>query len=123
MECYNIMNQINAAGKNQYKAFSLLSMIYITIILAADVLIYKIAQVDDFTFTVGSLVTPFWFLMTDIIAEVYGYQLTRRLIVRHLLWLPVHASLRPSHPSSPHQPPGNFKAHMTKFSENFQEYY
>jgi uncharacterized integral membrane protein (TIGR00697 family) len=74
------MNQINSAGKNQYKAFPLLSMLYITIILAADVLIYKIAQCGSFTFTVGSLVTPFWFLMTDIIAEVYGYQLTRRLI-------------------------------------------
>lgn len=74
------MKQLNSAGTTQYQAFSFLSMMYVTIILAADVLIYKLAQVGPFTFTVGSLVTPFWFLTTDIIAEVYGYQLTRRLI-------------------------------------------
>lgn len=74
------MKIVSPIGKTQYKAFTLLSMIYVTIILSADVLIYKLAQVGNFTFTVGSLVTPFWFLLTDIIAEVYGYQLTRRLI-------------------------------------------
>lgn len=55
-------------------------MIYITLILAADVLIYKIVNFGSLTLTVGSLVTPFWFVMTDIIAEVYGYQIARRLI-------------------------------------------
>jgi uncharacterized integral membrane protein (TIGR00697 family) len=74
------MNQLNPTGTTQYKAFSLLAMIYITVILAADVLIYKIATCGSITITVGSLVTPFWFIITDIIAEVYGYQLTRRLI-------------------------------------------
>lgn len=71
---------MNSTGTKQYKAFSLLAMIYITIILSADVLIYKIVNFGSITITVGSLVTPFWFVMTDIIAEVYGYQLTRRLI-------------------------------------------
>jgi len=74
------MNQANLKNSMQYKAFSFLSMVYITIILAADVLIYKIAQVGSFTITVGSLVIPFWFIITDVIAEVYGYQLTRKLI-------------------------------------------
>lgn len=74
------MKQLSSTGPLQYKAFSLLSMIYITIVLAADVLIYKIATFGSLTITVGSLITPFWFVITDIIAEVYGYQLTRRLI-------------------------------------------
>lgn len=66
--------------QSQYKALTFLSMCYVTLILAANVLIYKIVQIGPITMTVGSLVTPFWFLMTDIVAEVYGYQLTRRLI-------------------------------------------
>jgi len=65
---------------SQYKAFTFLSMIYITLILVADVLIYKIANFGPLTLTVGSLVTPFWFVMTDIVAEVYGYKLARKLI-------------------------------------------
>jgi uncharacterized integral membrane protein (TIGR00697 family) len=74
------MTAKSTTGMTQYKFFHLLSMIYVTIILAADVLIYKVTQIGSITFTVGSLVIPFWFLLTDIIAEVYGYQLTRRLI-------------------------------------------
>ena len=66
--------------ESQYKALTFLSMIYITLILAADVLIYKIVHLGSLTLTVGSLVTPFWFVMTDIVAEVYGYQMARRLI-------------------------------------------
>lgn len=74
------MQKSDTLQKSQYKALSFLSMIYITLILAADVLIYKIVQFGSLTLTVGSLVTPFWFVMTDIIAEVYGYQIARRLI-------------------------------------------
>ncbi|MGQ3892026.1 queuosine precursor transporter [Legionella sp. CNM-4043-24] len=74
------MQKSDTLHKPQYKALTFLSMIYITLILAADVLIYKLAHVGSLTLTVGSLVTPFWFVMTDIIAEVYGYQIARRLI-------------------------------------------
>lgn len=74
------MQESDTLQKSQYKALTFLSMIYITLILAADVLIYKIAHVGSITLTVGSLITPFWFVITDIIAEVYGYQIARRLI-------------------------------------------
>lgn len=74
------MQKLDTLPKSQYKALTFLSMIYITLILTADVLIYKIAHIGSLTLTVGSLVTPFWFVMTDIIAEVYGYQIARRLI-------------------------------------------
>ncbi len=74
------MQKLDTLKNSQYKALTFLSMIYITLILAADVLIYKIVHLGSFTLTVGSLVTPFWFVMTDIIAEVYGYQVARRLI-------------------------------------------
>jgi uncharacterized integral membrane protein (TIGR00697 family) len=55
-------------------------MVYITLIVAANVLFYKIADFGVITLTVGSFITPFWFVITDIVAEVYGYQMTRKLI-------------------------------------------
>ena len=73
-------NHICTNGNIQYKAFTILSMIYITIILSADVLIYKISFIGSYSFSVGSLIIPFLFLISDVIAEVYGYQLTRKLI-------------------------------------------
>lgn len=72
--------QSRVVSASQYKAFSFLSMLYITFVLAANVLIYKLIHIGSITMTVGSFVTPFWFITADIIAEVYGYQLARRLI-------------------------------------------
>ena len=64
----------------QFKALTFLSMIYITSILAADVLIYKIMHFGSIVLTVGSFVTPFWFVTADIVAEIYGFRVTRRMI-------------------------------------------
>ena len=74
------MQKTSSSHASQYNFYALLSMIYITFILIANVLIYKIVQIGSFSFTVGSFVTPFWFVITDIVAEVYGYQLVRKLI-------------------------------------------
>lgn len=76
----NASHQAQLPYQNQYRAYTLLSMLYITLVLSANVLIYKIVQVGSVTFTVGSLVTPFWFVLTDIIAEVYGFKMAKRLI-------------------------------------------
>jgi queuosine precursor transporter len=74
------MNKTVTSSQAQYKAFAFLSMLYIPVILSSNVLLYKIATIGPFTLTVGSFVTPFWFIITDVIAEVYGYKLARKLI-------------------------------------------
>src|SRR5690349_2776162 len=104
------MQKSSSSHTSQYKFYALLSMIYITFILIANVLIYKIVQIGPFIFTVGSFVTPFWFVITDIVAEVYGYQLVRKLIwsgiICGLIFTVVCAFLIqfPSPSSWPHQP-------------------
>lgn len=70
---------------NNLKVYSLLSMLYLTFILSADVLFYKIIQLGSIVMTVGSFITPFWFVITDIVAEVYGYNLARKLVWSGLL--------------------------------------
>lgn len=55
-------------------------MLYMTLKLVTVVLIYKIVSVGSFTATASTLIIPFWFFLGDIITEVYGYQVTKRLI-------------------------------------------
>lgn len=65
---------------NQYKHLTFLAMLYMTIKLTTVVLIYKIVAIGPFTATASTLIIPFWFVLSDIITEVYGYQVTKRLI-------------------------------------------
>ena len=69
----------------QYKALNFLSMLYITIALIANLLIYKLTHVGNIVISVGTFIIPFWYILGDIIAEVYGYQTARRLIWHALI--------------------------------------
>lgn len=59
-------------------------MLDVTIKLISVVFIYKIISIGPFTASASTLVMPFWFLMGDIIAEVYGYK-----IARHVIWMAI----------------------------------
>jgi len=65
---------------NQYKHLTILSMLYMTIKLITLVLIYKILTIGPLYASASTLIIPFWFFLGDVITEVYGYQVTRRLI-------------------------------------------
>lgn len=64
----------------QYKYLTLISMLYVAVMLAANVLIYKLTDLHGLTLTVGSFITPIWFIIGDIVTEVYGYKECRKLI-------------------------------------------
>ena len=66
--------------KSQYKYITFLSMLYMTIKLTTVVLIYKIISVGPFSASASTLVMPLWFVMGDVIAEVYGYKIARQII-------------------------------------------
>lgn len=80
----NIKNNLKNSPK-QYKAFSFLCMLYITIAILANILIYKLTHIGPFIVSVGTFIIPLWYVLGDIIAEVYGYQVTRRLIWQTLI--------------------------------------
>jgi queuosine precursor transporter len=75
--------------KNQfvspYKCLTFISMVYITIMLAANVLIYKMTTLHGITMTVGSFITPMWFMIGDVVTEVYGYKESKKLIINSLI--------------------------------------
>ena len=51
-----------------------------TVKLITVVLIYKIISLGPFSASASTLVMPLWFVMGDVIAEVYGYKIARQII-------------------------------------------
>jgi len=76
------MNKITLYKRksNHYKLLSLLSMIYVTIMLISIVMSYKLTHIGSFSMSPSSIVIPFWFVLGDIIAEVYGYKVARIVV-------------------------------------------
>lgn len=66
----------------QYKCLTILTMLYMTVKLMTVVLIYKIILLGPLSATASTLIMPFWFFLGDIIAEVYGYKVSR-----HVIWM------------------------------------
>ena len=55
-------------------------MLYFTLTLVANATFSKVIQFSDFVGVGGEVVLPLVFLIEDIIAEVYGYRLSRTLL-------------------------------------------
>lgn len=55
----------------------LLSIMYTSTQLLALVIVGKLIETPLGTVSAGSLVSPFWFLFNDMIAELYGYKISR----------------------------------------------
>lgn len=74
------MTITNISLKPQLKYFNFLCMLYITGLLAAVVVVYKVVSIGPLTISEGTLIFPITYFFGDIIAEVYGYELSRSLI-------------------------------------------
>lgn len=62
------------------KYLFLFAMIYANVNIASTVLVYKIVSIDSVVITAGALLSPLWYLLGDLIAEVYGYNQARKVI-------------------------------------------
>ena|SRR3990167_3442679 len=71
---------MNAQYKN-YHALILLTMIYLSITLAAGVMVNKLVILGPGYVQGGAIITPLWYSLADIMTEVYGYK-----ILRQILW-------------------------------------
>lgn len=57
-----------------------LVMLYVTIKLTTCLLIYKLVSIGLFFASASAFIIPLWFFLGDIIAEVYGYEVSKKLI-------------------------------------------
>ena|SRR3990167_2871685 len=68
----------NPAG---YKVLILISMLYMSIMLCNAILTNRYIGVDSLFVLGGTFTSPFIFILDDIIAEIYGYKITRYVIL------------------------------------------
>lgn len=64
-----------------YKFLAAISMIYMNIMLCNAILTNRYIGSDAFFILGGTLTSPFIFILDDIIAEIYGYKITRTVII------------------------------------------
>lgn len=65
---------------SNFKYLRFMSMLYITVLLAATVVAYKIDMLKFIPVAGSTLVFTSSYFLGDVIAEVYGYKISKRLI-------------------------------------------
>lgn len=65
---------------NQYKFLSFFSAIFVTLSMLTIILLYKVISIHGIPISAATLIIPFWYATSDLIAEVYGHIVARRLI-------------------------------------------
>lgn len=71
--------QLNQAPYS-FKAFPIVAMIYVTFSIASMVVAFKVISVAGIILTASAFILPLRFLMGDIIAEVYGFYLAKKML-------------------------------------------
>jgi|SRR6185295_9796209 len=69
-----------------YKCLAPLAMFYMMIKLVTILVIYKIINIWGIKTTASTLIIPLWFLIGDVIAEVYGYNIAKQIIWSALIF-------------------------------------
>lgn len=57
-----------------------LAMMYMNVMLCSGVLTHRLIQLGPFYTMAGTLIAPLWFLLSDIIAEIYGYKVAKKIV-------------------------------------------
>jgi uncharacterized integral membrane protein (TIGR00697 family) len=64
-----------------FKVLIIISMLYMSIMMCNAILTNEYIGVDKFFILGGTLTSPFIFILDDIVAEIYGYKITRFMIL------------------------------------------
>ncbi len=55
-------------------------MLYIGLGFCAELVVYRPVLIDSTVASAGSLLSPLWFILSDIIAELYGYKAAKYML-------------------------------------------
>lgn len=67
--------------KNKYKLLAILFAIYAGGVITQNVLAAKQIDIWVFTVTTGILVSPFVFIVQDVISELFGYNIAKKMVL------------------------------------------
>lgn len=65
---------------NMPKLILLVGMVQVSLILSCHLLVYKMVNLHGWTLSASTLLFPLTYFFGDVIAEVYGYKISRQLI-------------------------------------------
>lgn len=63
-----------------FKVLPFLTVLSVTIIITANILIFRMTEFFDIEFSSGAFLIPLWFMLSDVITEVYGYTTCKKVI-------------------------------------------
>lgn len=63
-----------------FKCIIPLAMVYMSVMICSDLLVYKFVDMHFGYTTAATFIFPLWFLLNDIVAEVYGPKLCWKMI-------------------------------------------
>lgn len=87
------MNDHNVMNLDQFRLIIIFSMLYMSIMLCNSILTNRYIGTDEFFVLGGTLTSPFFFIFGDIIAEIFGYRVTRQMIWWGFAWQTLFAIL------------------------------
>lgn len=70
----------NSQPRQLLRYYDLVGIGFVAVLLVSNIAAQKLFALGPFTFTAGILVFPFAYIFGDILTEVYGYALARRVI-------------------------------------------
>lgn len=70
----------NNHDNKSYRLLPYIAMIYVSIKILTILMFYKVVQIFSITASASTLIIPLWFLIGDVITEVYGYKISRSLV-------------------------------------------
>lgn len=76
------MNQLKTAKKiSKEQFFYIISIVYVVFMICANVMASKIISVGGFIIDAGTLTYPFTFMLGDVLADLYGYRMAKKIIL------------------------------------------
>ena len=72
-------------GASQFKLVYFFAMLYICLIISSSLMGQKIVATSWGVISGASLICPFWFLLNDIVAEVYGFKITAYFFISAII--------------------------------------
>ena len=71
---------MNFAENTPYKFLTFLSMLYITVLLLANSVIFRMTEIMHIQMSAGIFLIPLWFILADLISEIYGYTIFKKIM-------------------------------------------
>lgn len=76
-------NSLQSHGSYKYLIF--IAMLSMTIMICKGIFSYRLVEIDGYVLQAGQLISPLWFILCDVITEVYSYRIAKQIVIASLI--------------------------------------